>query len=84
MWITAAWATFKNSAFARAVVAALAGAAALLIIIASAFKKGANSEKGKATQEVLEAVQKKVSSDEEVARNSPDERRSKLMRWSRD
>jgi FixJ family two-component response regulator len=77
------WLGFKNSAFARAVVAALAGAAALLIIIATAFKKGAADEKGKNTQDVLEAVKRKVSSDEEVARDSAAERRSKLMRWTR-
>ena len=84
MGLLALWTTFKNSAFAKAVLAALAGAAALLLVIGTAFKKGADAEKGKVATEAAKSTERKANSDAQVDRSSAAQRRDDLMRWTRD
>lgn len=81
--MTALWSAFTGSTVGKYVLAAMAGIAFLLTVLAAAFKQGKTSAKAAQTETVLDAVKKKNQTDEEVARLSDAERRAKLLRWSR-
>lgn len=68
----------KAGQYAAAIMLTIA---AVALVFWQAFSKGAASEKAKQTQASLDALRARISTDDEIAKMSPDARRTELARW---
>ena len=71
----------KAGRIAAVVVLALASAA---LVLWQVFRKGAASEQTKQAQASLDALRRRISTDDELSKMSAADRRRELAKWVRD